>query len=129
MRRQPLENNTGAVALPGTMVAQAVRRALTCGSVVALSSTLAMAPAWSQTAAPQRGHTDDSRRGPELEEVVVTATRRDTSILDVPYAISAISGKEIERQGVRETRPSWRSLRFRPTLAVSRYSRISRPLT
>jgi iron complex outermembrane recepter protein len=102
MRRKPLAKTMGDMTRPETTVARAVRSALVCGSVFALSSTLVMGPAWSQTAVPPRGRTDDARRGPELEEVVVTATRRDSSILDVPYAISAISGREIERQGVRD---------------------------
>lgn len=35
-----------------------------------------------------------------LQEVVVTATRRATSVIDVPYNISAMSGAELEDRGV-----------------------------
>lgn len=38
--------------------------------------------------------------GDQIEEVVVTATRRDTSIQNIPYSISAISGAMLEQNHV-----------------------------
>ena len=76
----------------------AVRRGLVYGSVLAMSSTLATTPAWAQAS----GQTDASRTGFEIEEVMVTATRRETTIFEVPYAISAVSGTEIYRAGVQD---------------------------
>ena len=37
-----------------------------------------------------------------LEEIVVTATRRETSVLDVPYNISAVSGRELAEAHIFE---------------------------
>ena len=77
---------------------RAIRRGLVYGSVLAMSSTLATTPAWAQAS----GQTDASRTGFEIEEVMVTATRRETTIFEVPYAISAVSGTEIYRAGVQD---------------------------
>jgi iron complex outermembrane recepter protein len=38
----------------------------------------------------------------QVEEIVVTARRRDESLLDVPLAVSAISGVELEQQGFQD---------------------------
>ena len=45
----------------------------------------------------------------ELEEVVVTATSRESSLLDVPYNISTISGADIEERGVQDASELLRS--------------------
>ena len=38
----------------------------------------------------------------EVEEVLVTARKKDESIVDVPISISLVSGEEIEKQGFRD---------------------------
>src|SRR5580698_3716093 len=43
---------------------------------------------------------DEAASNSSLEEVVVTATRRATSVTDVPYNISAMSGTELDDRGV-----------------------------
>ena len=53
-----------------------------CTSIFAAAS-------WAQS-------TDDSSGGAVLSEVVVTATKRSENIQDVPIAISALSGKELQ---------------------------------
>ena len=39
----------------------------------------------------------------EIEEVVVTATSRETSVFEVPYNISAVTGSEINSKGIQDT--------------------------
>ena len=39
-----------------------------------------------------------------IEEITVTASRREQSILDVPYNITAVSGQELESRGVTDVR-------------------------
>lgn len=50
-------------------------------------------------AAAQEAEADD---GTQLDTVVVSATRRDESLQDVPINVTAVSGQEIERQGLKD---------------------------
>jgi iron complex outermembrane receptor protein len=52
------------------------------------------AMAQTNTAAP------DPKGATELQEIVVTAQKREQRLIDVPMAITAITGDEIERRGV-----------------------------
>jgi iron complex outermembrane recepter protein len=47
-------------------------------------------------------------QGPALEEVIVTATRRDVSVQDVPYNISALTGDELSKAGVNSAEDLFR---------------------
>lgn len=66
---------------------------LTSGSALALIALAA--PAYSQDAAPSA---TDARR----DVITVTATRRAESIQDIPLNIAAVSGADIEEQGLDE---------------------------
>ena len=66
------------------------------GGVAALALSTAM-PAFAQEAEEE----DGTKR---LDEITVTATRREASIQDVPIAVTAVSQVELERQGVLDLR-------------------------
>ena len=36
-----------------------------------------------------------------IEEITVTARKREESVLDIPESVSAISGNDIEKQGIK----------------------------
>src|SRR5690606_37188588 len=58
-------------------------------AVAAAVTVCSVAPADAQFAGP-------------LEEVVVTASRREATVQDVPFNIAALSGEMIERQRLRD---------------------------
>ena len=87
-------------------ITRAVRTALFCSSVIAVSSAQIAAPVFAQESAQteqESGVADSDRRGNiDLEEIIVTATRRDSTVFEVPYAISVLSGSQMERSGVQD---------------------------
>jgi outer membrane receptor protein involved in Fe transport len=62
-------------------------------SGLALAAGLACAPAFAQTPAPAAPETE----GTEVEEVVVTAQKREESLQDVPIAVSAFTAETLDR--------------------------------
>jgi len=76
------------------MGGQAVWKRLFLGIAVALG-TVALLPA---TALAQDESAEDSAN--TLEEVIVTATRREESLMVVPIAVTAISGEELAEFGM-----------------------------
>ena len=65
------------------------------GLIVGLSGSSALAVSTAAAAENQRQ---------EIEEVIVTATKRKASVQDVPLAVTAISAEKIERAGVKDLR-------------------------
>lgn len=57
---------------------------------------LVATPAFAQDAAPV---TEEAEAAADSGEVIVTARRREESLLDVPIAITAFSGAQLEQQG------------------------------
>src|SRR5215510_13890196 len=53
---------------------------------------------------------DEPNEAEGLQEVVVTAQRREQNVLDVPYNISAVSGASIEARQVLDTPELMRSI-------------------
>ena len=78
------KSNTRSILLAGITTA-----ALAAGPEVAVSATRAPMPA----AQPNTT---------QVEELVVTARRRDETLKDVPIAVSAYTAAALERQGVRD---------------------------
>lgn len=72
-----------------------LRRAVAC--VFAAAAVWGGGYQLAAAAAPSPGATDENVG---LEEIVVTATRRDTSLSNTPISISALSATEIERDRV-----------------------------
>ena len=89
---------------------QIKRKTLTTAITVALlasgNASLAMAQAGSTTANSNVG----------MEEIMVTATRRETSVQEIPYNISAISGSDLADANVYD---SVEALRYIPGVSMA----------
>ena len=69
-----------------------------------MSAGLAATPAMAQSASPTGAAADTAAAADdpaELTEVIVTATRRAEALKDVPLAITALSGEQVERARVQ----------------------------
>ncbi len=79
-------------------------------AMVALANLMAQGSAHAAVAADSA-----ARSGRVIEEVIVTATRRETTVQDVPYNISAVSGTELEAAGIVDNADLMRAI---PGVAV-----------
>ena len=70
-------------------------RQLCCASSLAIICALASSVAG-------QAHAQSASTGSTLEEVVVTARKREESLQSIPVAVSAISGENLAREGIRE---------------------------
>lgn len=71
-----------------------IRNAL-CGGVAGiLAAALAAGPVTAAEDAAEE----------EIEEIKVTATRRETNVMETPFAIQAFGGEELEKQNILDTR-------------------------
>ena len=59
------------------------------------------------TVAAQDG---DDEPGNEIEEVIVTATYRDTRLMDTPIAISAVTAEDIQVKGIEDIQTLYQSI-------------------
>jgi len=66
--------------------------------------TLAAAIAIVLGVAPLPGHAQQAASGSALEEIVVTAQRREEKLQDVPVAVTALSAADIVAKGIGSTR-------------------------
>ena len=67
-------------------------------------------------AAQQEDAQSDGAYGLVLEEIIVTATRRERSIMEVPLAVSAYGAEQLELSGVTDIREL---MRIAPSLTLN----------
>jgi len=96
----PEESSAAAAASPEPAAAQAAPAA---GADAAAPATIPVKPL--QEEEPARPASRPPRRGPlSIEEIVVTAQRREENLSEIPLAITAYSGKDLNALGVSDTR-------------------------
>ena len=74
---------------------------LASACAVAQATIMAPAPAQAQDQQPAASRTEDrDRRATTVEEVIVTATRREERLQDVPVSITALSQEDLNERGI-----------------------------
>jgi len=66
-------------------------------SVLIIAATLSAAPALAQTAPAEQETT-------RIDEIIVTATRREQRLIEAPVAVTAVGGEQLENSGVTDIR-------------------------
>jgi len=82
-----------------------MRRALLAGVAFTLPAMLAACPAWAQEAAPAAeaaAPQDDEANSTGIQDIVVTARRREESLQRTPVSISAVSAGTLDRLNVQD---------------------------
>jgi len=87
------------------LLAQTVRLILRGGGL-----TLGLLPVVQAQTAAVNGAQPAAASGSDLEEVIVTAQRREQNILDVPYNINSVSGADIDANHVLDTAELMRTI-------------------
>ena len=83
---------------------------------VAVSFAVSAFPLWAQTtAAPVVAEPAALTQAGALEEIVVSARRRDETLISVPLAVSVKSATDIENAGVKDIKVL---AQFTPTILV-----------
>ena len=78
-----------------------MRRAVSSGAILLAMTALALPVLFATAIAQQQSNVTTPSESSGLEEIVVTAQRRAQDILTVPMAITATSGAELEKNGIR----------------------------
>ena len=79
-------------------------------SRICRKSAIALAVSSILAGAASGAHAEGATSGKELEEIVVTATRRDQSVLDIPFNISAVSGETLEKSNIIDSVDALRTM-------------------
>jgi outer membrane receptor protein involved in Fe transport len=72
-------------------------RSSTSVSALVIAAALGATPVLAQTAPPQDSAT-------QIEDIIVTATKREERLIDVPVAVTAIGGQQLQNSGVSDIR-------------------------